>query len=272
MNSLGLNRISPSMLMEYKNCPKAFFYKCWLGLKLPQPMIHLIFGTAVHAGIDMVYEQYDTDGGWKLAEFGLVKDKFLSLFRLDMLPDEDPAKVLEFQEDGIEMLKSYWDKKEELLNVYGVNPDQLEVVMKLPIKHPETDEMLEVPMSLRIDGIGNEVIAEFKTSKGRYDSVASRSLPQSLSYNLAYYSQHGKLPKKLVYVVLLKGRKKEDRIQVLSYSYDKSDISTFFEEIKSILAKIKNREFNRPAKGHPRFCDCSKFEEALKYDKEAVRT
>ena len=74
--TIGLDRISPSGLHLYETCPKAFYYSVWLGLKLPQDMRHMNFGTAVHAGIGNIYDQFDKDQKWELAEFKHVKSSF----------------------------------------------------------------------------------------------------------------------------------------------------------------------------------------------------
>jgi len=277
---LGINRISPSMIMEYMKCPKSFFYKIWLGLKLPQSMRHLEFGTAIHAAIDNIYEQYTAEDGWKNAELAIVKKQFIdrfkpehvSIWEFQQKPEKypDPAQAAaevykEMYEDGLEIIKEYWDEKEELRAVHGIDPVKFEVILKIPVFHPETGEKLEVPMSGRLDAISEDTsIVEFKTSKAPYDEIETRALPQSRSYNLMYYCKHGKLPKRLTYVVMLKGRKRGGgRIQVLSYEYDKMDICSFFEEVKAILAKIRNREFDKPSIGHDRWCDCTKFDEYL---------
>lgn len=280
-NELGIKRITPSMIGQYKKCPKAFYYSSWLGLKLPQTMRHLEFGTAFHAALDNIYEQYDNADGWSLADFSIAKKQFTDKFT------EKSVDILEFQQkaykypdpvaaqketyetmlaDGIAMLKEYWDRKEELRANHGIDPKEFELIMKIPVHNPDTQEILEIPMSGRLDAISaDESIVEFKTSSAKYDPIETRSLPQSLSYNLLHYCKYGRLPKRLSYVVIIKGRKKSgDRIQVLSYEYDKADIATFFEEVKAILSKIRNREFDKPLKNHDRWCDCQKFEEALK--------
>ena len=67
MNTLGINRFSPSMIMDYESCPRKFYYTSFLGLKLPQSMKHLEFGNAIHSAIGNIYDQYDRDVAWKLA-------------------------------------------------------------------------------------------------------------------------------------------------------------------------------------------------------------
>ena len=73
----------------------------------------------------------------------------------------------------------------------------------------------------------------------------------------------GKFIPRFDYIILRKGLKSEDRIEVVQLTYDEADMLSFYEHIRSILQKIANREFNRPSIGHSLWCDCKKYEEAL---------
>ena len=268
---IGLKRISPSMLVEYENCPRLFFYRSWLGLKLPQAMRHLNFGTAIHAGIDNMYEQYDDKDGWALAEFKIAKDEFLKHWKINMISDEDaPTQeekdtiYKEMKADGVEMLKSLWNEK-EVLAAKGVLPDKMEIPLKLIFSHPVTGEKLPIPLSGRIDGMSDSRIIEFKTSGNKYKELETRDSMQALSYVALWYAKKETLPDAVDYLVLLKKRKK-DRVQHLHYEYDLSDLGEYFERVKDILQKVKNREFQKPLKNHPYFCDCDKYYEALNYE------
>jgi hypothetical protein len=48
----------------------------------------------------------------------------------------------------------------------------------------------------------------------------------------------------------------------------RADMLSFYVQVKSILTKIANREFPRGSSGHQNYCDCYKYEEALKINKE----
>lgn len=281
MSILGINRISPSMIKEYEDCPKLFYYRSWLGLKLPQTQVHFAFGNAIHLAVGNIYDQLDNEDLWKHAEIKIVKDIFLENFKLEHLDKDElnyndqpvyPTEVdrvkkfEEMRDDGLLIIKSYWDVKEDLLATYDINPTQFEVVAKFQITHPITKETLEIPGSGRVDAINhNGGIVEMKTSKAKYDEVETRNLPQALFYVMWHYLTKGEMPPWLAYVVMRKGlsAKSKDRIQILKYTYEEADVLAFMARIESIIEKIRAHQFDRPTIGHPPFCDCYKFEKAL---------
>jgi uncharacterized membrane protein len=80
---------------------------------------------------------------------------------------------------------------------------------------------------------------------------------QSKTYVWLYYCKYGVIPT-VDYVVMIKKRKKE-KIQHLSFKYQMADILSHDAKVRNILEKIKNREFDKPAKNHPFFCDCQRY-------------
>lgn len=259
---IGLNRITPSGLMMYQSCPRAFYYQVWLGLKLPQSMVHLEFGTAMHEAIDTLYGGRNTNGTWDNEDLAV---KALVVFNEKFLRSscESDEQFINMSADGLLILKEYWKNKEVLL-ANGFNPIAFEIPGKEIMVNPETKEPLPIPLSYRLDAIlKDHGVGEFKTSSSEYDPFEARSRPQSLCYVYMYYQKYNVLPT-LHYVVMIKKRKK-DKIQHLVFKYDVADLLSFFEEVKVVLEKIRNREFSRPMKNHPRWCDCYKFEEALSY-------
>jgi hypothetical protein len=263
-NEIGLKRISPSMLQEYQACPLLFYYRSWLGLKLEDVQVHFAFGTAIHLAIDALYEGRNEDGSWTLRIAG---DNAVEIFKKNFVYSPqlgvDMVKYEEMLADGVVIVQEYWDNKEILL-ANGVDPVAFEIPGKDFVCNPETKEPLPIPLSYRLDCIGkNHTVVEFKTSSAPYDNFETRARPQSLCYIWAYYHKYGVIPV-LHYVVMLKKRKK-DKIQHLWFRYEMADILAFDAEVRATLDKIKNREFSKPLKGHNKWCDCRKFEEALKY-------
>lgn len=275
MKDLGINRFSPSMIMDYEKCPKKFYYATYLGLKLPQSMKHLEFGNAIHEAIGNIYDQYDKDTAWQLAEKKLAKNAFLKKFTLDSL---DPGELKmngelcypteadriagfeEMKEDGLDIIDSYWDEKEVLLAEHGICPVRLEIPVKMQVRNLATKEFFEIPVSCRIDAENaDNSTVELKTSKGKYDERETRKSPQSLIYTLVKFQQTGKiLP--LTYVVMLKGRVGNDRIQILRYEYEEADLLAFMTRIESFIENVRAQRFERPTSGHERWCDCLKFD------------
>jgi hypothetical protein len=259
---IGLDRITPSGLMLYRACPKAFYYAVWLGLKLPQSKVHLEFGTAIHEAIDTLYGDRNENGTWN-GEESAVKALVVFNNRFKREHADSDKQFVEMSADGLLILKDYWNNKEVLL-AKGFDPIAFEIPGKEIMHNPVTNEPLPIPMSYRLDAIlKDHGVGEFKTSSTLYDPFEARSRPQSLCYVWAYYQKYKVIPN-VHYVVMLK-KKKKNKIQHLKFVYTMADILSFDQEVRSILEKIKNREFARPMKGHPYFCDCDKFEDALAY-------
>jgi hypothetical protein len=257
------------MLKKFEECPLSFFYNYVLGLKVDQQMMHLNFGTAIHLALDNIYEQCDAKTLWEYADFSIAKNIFLENFTEDKVTtegfssDEDRlAKWEALRNDGIEILRAFWDDK-ELLYSNGVNPQEFEVMMKFEPFNPETKEVLGLPLSLRIDALNraNKQILEFKTSASKYDVVDTRMLPQTLAYVWAMYCKTGEIYS-VDYVVMVKNRKK-DRIQHLHYEYDIADILAFDTRVRNIINKIQNREYNLNQTCKVGYCDCKKYKALL---------
>lgn len=261
---LGINRITPSMLMTFESCPKLFYYQCWLGMQIPESKIHLFFGTAIHAAIDEIYNQKEN---WANGNLQKAVDVFKDTFSLEHVDDKEynpierATKYNDMIVDGTHMLEDFW-KEKEILWSKGVQPIRMELPIKMMVFNPKTKQELEVPISGRFDGECDSMdIAEFKTSGKIYDNFVTRASHQARCYAWLQYCRIGLL-KNIHYVVLLKNRKK-DRIQHLSFYYDEADIIAYDAEVRSILERIRKREFNRPVKGHMPYCSCRKYEELL---------
>jgi hypothetical protein len=147
-----------------------------------------------------------------------------------------------------------------MLAQYGHDLVEFEIPMKIEMVNPlDPEDKLPVLLSLRIDAINRDKskIVDFKTSKNKYDEHETRKKIQGQCYVFATGI------KKMDYIVLRKGLKNPDRIQVVQLEYDDVDISAFYHRVRSILLKIAQREFSRPAMGHPNYCRCYEYEEKL---------
>lgn len=274
MNDLGINRFSPSMIMDYEKCPRKFYYATYLGLKLPQSMKHLEFGNAIHEAIGNIYDQYDEETAWLHADKKIVKNIFRDKFTIKALdPDEinfrgdkvypspEALKVgfEEMRDDGLSIIDSYWDEKEVLVAEHGINPVRFEIPVKMEVKNLVTGQPFEIPVSCRIDAENaDNSTVELKTSKARYDEKETRLSAQSLTYTLVKYQMTGKIVP-LRYVIMLKGRVGNDKIQVLRYDYEEADLMVFMTRIEAFIENVRNKKFDRPQK-HERWCDCLKFD------------
>lgn len=284
-NEIGLHRITPSMLMSYTECPKLFYYRDWLGIKIPQDERHLNFGTSIHEAIDTMYAIYDRNfgNGWDGQIFETVEKSFLSKwkkypiskeeydrfaltkkgFESGISDEKELHKMME--EDGLLMLRDLWDEKEVLLAEYDLDVSETELPMKMPLINPiNPEEQLPIPISMRIDGrTVDGVTVEFKTSGGKYNEEDTRNKLQGRSYAFESFQNYKNDNPRVIYVVLLKNRATGSRVQVIDLQYDRSDMESYYEEVNVILQKIANREFEAPIKGHAPYCECMKYEKLL---------
>jgi len=273
-----IDRLTPSGLSTFEQCPVSYFYRYYLELPLPDDQkMHLFFGTAIHEAIDNIYEQYDEETGWEHSEVSIPKKIFKSKFPIDCVTvvgkvtAETQKEVWEAMvKDGLGILDAYWEEKERLLAA-GVLPKQFEIPMKFKPFHPETKEYLDVPISLRIDGLDDDSmkIIEFKTSAAKYDEVETRRKVQTLSYVWMMYCKTGKIYS-VDYVVMLK-KKKKNRIQHLHYEYDLADIIAFDDRVRSIIEKINMKDFNFNADCREHYCDCKKYKQLLDVSEFSVK-
>jgi hypothetical protein len=284
--NIGLEKISPSMLNCYEECPRLFYYQNWLGLKLDEDKLHMDFGNAIHETIGYIHVMYDTNfgGGWIGQTFEQIEKYFSHKWTISKVPESTFEKYMQtkagkesgfkdrkdlfkyFYNDGIAMLQSYWDNKERLLTEYNHDWSDFEQYMKIEMHNPENpSDKLPIPLSMRLDARNRTrtKIGDFKTSSSKYDEVETRKKIQGQCYLFANLMATNQMIKKFDYIVLRKGLKSADRIEVVQLEYDEADMVAFYFRVKNILLRIANREFDAPMVGHPPYCQCRKYEEAL---------
>ena len=287
--NIGMDRISPSGLDCYEQCPKLFYYTNWLKLRLEQDKRHMDFGTAIHEALRWVYLEYDNHfgGAWEAGDFKHVKDAFNKFWTPKMVTQQSfenykstragreslinsPMELYNYmKKDGYAMLKSYWHDKGQMLVDYDYDLTDFEVIMRTKICNPENmSECLPIPLSMRIDAINRDKtkIVDFKTSGHKYNEEETRKMIQGQCYVFGHLMKTGELIRKMDYIVLRKELKSENRIEVVQLEYDEADMMALYIRIKTILHKIVNREFAVPNIGHSQWCQCGEFEEKLKVD------
>lgn len=267
MYPLTLNRLTPSMLATFEKCPLSFYYSYYLGIQVPQQTMHFHFGTGIHEALDHIFGQKDKWSDENVLK--KAKDIFQGFFTEQSVNEiglkdisQKDIKFKDMTKDGLEILDAIWEKKEWMI-AQDIDPKEFEIMMKRYPFNPETKEELEVPFSLRIDGLNREKkrIYEFKTAAAKYDETETRNLPQTLAYVWAMYCETGEVYS-VDYVVFLKNRKRE-RIQHLRYEYDIADIIEFDARVRSIIEKIKMRDFNFGVNCVQPWCDCKKIKSLL---------
>lgn len=287
---LEKDRITPTGLQCYVDCPLNFYYSNWLGLKLPdEDSIHMYFGNAVQDSVEMIYALYDDSfgGGWEAVEetgFKQVEEVFKREWPKSKVSQQSFDSFMktkagrescytskeqlyqQFWDDGVAILASYWKEKNNLIANHQLDLDEFEVMLKVDMHNPaDPTEVLPVPISGRIDAKNRSKtkLIDFKTSKGRYDAEESRKLMQCRAYPFMWHEKYGEWILDFDYVVLRKGLKSADRVEVVSLHFDESDMLEFYQQVKSILVRISNREFDRPRMGHKSFCNCYEYESLL---------
>lgn len=293
---LGMEKVSPSALGCYEDCPRLFYYQYWLGLQLEQDKRHMDFGTAIHEAIGTIYSLYDDSfgAGWEPEEFknkGIekVEESFLRKFKQFHVTEESFLKYKQtragkdsaihtkeelykdMRDDGLAILKSYWKEKDRLLAEYDYDLTEFEIAMKIEMVNPtDPEDKLPIPLSLRIDAVNRTrtKTVDFKTSSAKWNEEDARKKLQGQCYVFAQLMKTGKLIGKFDYIILRKGMKSEDRIESVQLEYDEADMLAFYERVRSILTRIANKEFSRPVIGHASWCDCFKYDEALLIEKK----
>lgn len=284
---IGLEKISPSQLAAYEECPLLFYYQTYLGIQLPENKLHMDFGTAIHEAIEKIYLQYDNHfgGGWQGTNIKEAERCFLKNWKEQMVTSEmlndyaftadgrkynftTPKQLYEFfRDDGLIILESYWNEKERLLTEFGHDLKHFEIPNKTFLKNPfNPEECLPIPLSYRIDAATRnwDKIVDFKTSKAKYNTSETHKKLQGRLYLLAHLSETGEFNGKFDYTVLRKQMKSSDRIEVVELNYTIDDMMETYLRVQVILQKIANKEFDAPTRGHPTWCRCRNYQQALK--------
>lgn len=255
-----IDRLSPSGYMCYVNCPLDFYYGYIAKIQLPQPVIHLVFGSAVHKAIE---EMYNGDPDYTAV--------FSAHFTPEMLDPESRAKYSEYYLMGLEMLKNYFAQHTALNALYGLNEGKSELRFRNYLRHPYTGQMSSVPLSGIIDrlalGIQQSRVVEYKTAAKEWDTRDPKFRVQSLLYNLWYYTQHGEIADETLYLILLKKFKKHSKdktLQIIPYKATLDDLASMWEEFELVVEKINAGIFPR-GKCNKHMCNCYKYEKLLNF-------
>lgn len=251
-----LDRISPSMVGVYLQCPLAFYYKFVAKLQIPEENLHLLFGTAVHKVMEEMYNGDPEPFHW-----------FNDTFVKENLDPKSQERYAEFKYLGEDMVRNYLALQPRLDSIYLLSKGQSELRFRQVLLNPISGEPSRIPVSGVVDRYlaGNRVV-EYKTSAKKWDKKETKFKVQSRLYSLWAYTQTGEIPSEVLYFVLLKQFKQsmnDKTLQVIRYQPTKEDLAEAWEELDTILEKIEHGHFERATQDHPPFCDCYKYEKAL---------
>lgn len=255
---LPIARISATAVRDYLKCQKLFYYKYVLRLRLPNKPIQLVFGGAFHHGLEAWYDGKDPT------------EVFKSEFKASEIDPFDPIAYEEAMTDGIAMMEEWKEKAPALHKQYKISmKGESEKAFQNMWFHPETGERLPIVVNGRYDRVTSDDcdILEFKTSSKKYTQDQVDTTDQGNIYTFSRYldTKKKKMPERMIYIIFLKGRKK-DRIQVLITNRTKKQYIQAFETVSLILNNLRGREEKDYRYGEGfmhKYCDCRKFEEML---------
>jgi len=250
-----LDRISPSMIGSYLSCPLNFYYQYVAKIQLPYDKIHLIFGSAIHLALEKMLDVKDPN------------KVFIKAFDINKLNENERHLHKEYLALGKEMITNYMDMYPTLDKLYDLSTGTPEKRFRRHLTNPITGAESTIPLSGIVDKLTDTgIIIEYKTSKNKWKETETKFKVQNLLYNLWYYSEHGKLAEKMVYIILLKKFKRHKRdqvIQIIESQVTYDDLAEAFEEVELIIDKIHSGMFDKPTGYHPPYCDCIKYEKLL---------
>lgn len=253
---MGVTALSASSIRDYKNCPLLFYYRHVLKLRLPQKQLNLVFGGAVHNGIEVYHNTNDVEEAIA---------KFKKSFQFIRLAPEERNEYYPHKAEGERLIREYVAHQPYMTDVYGIDPNGVsETKFEKILVDPFTGEELTMPIRGRIDRVtATGQVVEYKTSKKKYKQDETDLLDQATIYSWVTELDLQREIEGVYYVVFLKGRK-SDPIQILKTKRTKEDYVRLFRETKNIIKQIEKGRFERGCSGYKaKWCDCRKYEEAL---------
>lgn len=257
-DTLPIDRITASMLNLYLECPPLFYYKYIAKINLPQKQQHLLFGSAVHKAIEMMYQEGEDPYAW-----------FDKTFDKSKLLDEEKYLYPELVKLGHEMVKNYIEYHPKLNALYDLDNGISEIYVKRKLIHPFTGQESTLPMSGVLDRLTySGRILDYKTAAQKWDPKSAAAKVQTLLYNLWYYSEKNEIAEETLYCVLLKKYKKhkyDQVIQIVSTNVTLDDLAATFDEVELIVEKIRQGIFDGDPKSYGFFAkqELKRYEEAL---------
>lgn len=251
------------MVSSYIECPKLFYYQYIAKIQLPQKQQHLLFGSAIHKGIEMMFKGDPDPYSWFVRT--LDKNKLL---------EEEKDVYDDLLKLGKEMIDNYLEYHPTLEKLYQLNSGVSEKYVRRNLINPITGQVSTLPFSGILDRLttGGRII-DYKTAASLWDPASAASKVQTLLYNLWYYSEYNKVAEETLYFVLLKKYKKhkyDQVVQVVSTHVSIEDMAAAFDEVELIVEKIRQGIFDEPQKNIGFFAkqELERYEKALLVKKE----
>ena len=251
---LPFGRITASMVKDYLKCPKLFYYRYVMNLRLPMKGIQLVFGGALHKAVEVFYSTSDP----------LITHKsFDQEFLREKIEPFDEEEFIENLNEGHRMIQEFIDQFTYLHDYYGINKQgQSEISFRTWWKDPIVGQLLPLQSTGRYDRITDtHQIIEFKTSSKAYRQDEVDLTEQASFYSMSYFMEHQIIPPEIFYIVFIKGRK--NPIQVLKTSRNRDQHSQIFQTVNLVLKNVKGNQFEKGTGFMHKYCDCQKYESML---------
>ena len=264
----SLHSISYSAYRDYKKCPRLFYYRRILKLKMPNQPLPLVFGKSLHLALELFVKE---------------KKDPVEVFKKDFTYDKlDYMKREKFAEElaaGIHLL-TFWKKNhKQLLAESGISINHTEMPFELQVDHdPVSKKKLDLPpIKGVIDFDINEfpALGDYKTSTKAYTQEMVEESDQPTFYNLWHLLVKGNVSDAFYYIVFRKKIKKAP-VAILKTERTEQQISDLLLDLNDVYRKICEGKFDgRHKQGE--FCDCEVYEKMLstryvnKKDRETSR-
>lgn len=249
---MDLTKISYSALRDYIKCPRLFLFRKILYLPLKTKQIELLFGGAVHRAIELYQKGIEKD----------VFKTFNTEFPKHRLSTEEQKNYQEYFYRGNRILKSYVEYQQTFAKIHGIEFAESEQGFTIEnAVDPITGKPCKIPKITGIvDFIAKDTsLGDYKTSKKKYTQEDVDESLQPDFYYLWYYNKYGVLPKRFVYIVLLKEHKR-DNIQVLETHRTLEDLSKLVEKINWVYAKVAENDYHVGCQNDA-YCDCRLYDQ-----------
>lgn len=228
----GVITLSPSMIESYLKCPYEFYWR--YVLKAPsEPNHNLIYGSAIHAGIEAFFKARQDKEEHAI-------EAFTKSWQEEGFPDAKTRDDL--KRSGLQALKNFIKRSGE-----GTEPQEVERSFALSFE--------DIRIKGRIDAFYSNPmeIKDFKTSKIKNDLDANRKLKENFPlkvYALAIFEEFGQIP------ILSLDFVEHDF--VASYTPKEKELEKTRDKILQVATGIKSGEFEPNLSEH--FCDvCGKI-------------
>lgn len=232
-----IDRLTASSIRDWRNNPRLFFYRHVLRIKQPVKAPALVIGGAIHEGIDVFYKTGSSDQ---------ARHSFIDEITSESYALRAGGKdLLTVTSEGLELLDSFFGAQDYLKVVHDISPvGKSEYRFRdTSWSHPLTGSQLSLPITGIVDRVTEDGdILEFKTSNKPYKQEDIDAMVQPTIYSHWHLAERGFLPRRVVYVVMIKGRKK-DPIQVLETKRDIPDFILLHEEMEAMISEINKGNF-----------------------------